>query len=82
MQVHYVEYCQILPELNIEKSFNNLTYQNVYHVFIATYCIPHDNVNICGKGIIQVIGCIQIHKVTEMVVHVHSYKTRQNNYHF
>lgn len=37
----------------------------------GTHRIPHDNVDICVKGIVNVLGDIEIDKVAEMVVHVH-----------
>lgn len=39
-----------------------------------TYCVPHDNAYVTAEGIVEVLGDVEVNKVTEVMVHVHSCK--------
>lgn len=39
-----------------------------------TYCVPHDDVYVTAEGIVEVLRDVEVNKVTEMMVHVHSCK--------
>ncbi len=41
-----------------------------------TYCVPHDNVYVTAEGIVEVLRDVEVDKVTEMMVHIHSCKRR------
>lgn len=42
----------------------------------STYRIPHDNVDVCAEGVVDVLRYVEIDKVTEVVVHVHTCSER------
>lgn len=46
---------------------------------MATYRVPHHNVNIGGERIVEVIGGVQVDEVTKMVVHINSCKNKDQS---
>lgn len=40
----------------------------------GTYCVPHDNVDIGAEGVVNMLCNIEIHKITEMVIHIYTCK--------
>lgn len=48
----------------------------------STHRIPHDDVDVCAEGVVDVLRYVEIDKVTEVVVHVHTYleKTKTISY--
>lgn len=43
---------------------------------MRAHSVPHDDVHISAESVVDVLCHIQIHKVTEMMEHVHSYNTQ------
>lgn len=39
----------------------------------GTHRVPHDDVDIWAEGVVDVLGYVEVNKVTEVVVHVHPY---------
>lgn len=41
-----------------------------------TYSVPHDYVDISTEGIIDMLGNVKIHKITEVMVHVNTWERK------
>lgn len=39
---------------------------------VLTYGVPHHDVHVCAEGVVNVLSDVEIEKVTEVVVHVHT----------
>lgn len=37
----------------------------------CTYCVPHEDFDVSAEGVVDVLGNVQVDKVTEVMVHVH-----------
>lgn len=37
----------------------------------CTYRIPHEDIDVSAEGVVDVLGNVQVDKVTEVMVHVH-----------
>lgn len=42
-----------------------------------TYSVPHDYVDISTEGIIDMLGNVKIHKITEVMVHVNTWERKK-----
>lgn len=42
----------------------------------STHRIPHDDVDVCTEGVVDVLWYVEIDKVTEVVVHVHTWSEK------
>lgn len=45
----------------------------------STHRIPHDNVDVCAEGVVDVLRYVEVDKVTEVVVHVHPCSENTHN---
>lgn len=47
--------------------------------WIRTHRVPHDDVNVWAEGVVDVLGYVKVNKVTEVMVHVHSWRQQHTN---
>lgn len=38
----------------------------------SSYRVPHHNVHVCAKGIVNMLGNVKIDEITEVVIHVNT----------
>ena len=74
--MHLGKFCLMKPEAPSEGAGQSCCQRRERAL---TYGVPHDDVHICAEGIVNVLSEVEIQEVTEVVVHVNTWRWEREN---